>query len=70
MKCYHCHGVLRRGETSFQLARHGYHLTLERVAAWVCDQCGETMFDDQQAAALQNLMQTMDEKAESLATRT
>jgi len=67
MKCFHCQGQLRRGFTSFHVARKGYHLTLDRVAAWVCDQCGEPMFDEEQSAAVQHTLEALDRKAEDLA---
>ena len=67
MKCFHCQGQLQRGFTSFQATRQGYHLTLDRVPAWVCRQCGEAVFDEEQTAALQKTLETLDHKTEDLA---
>lgn len=66
MKCFHCQGRLQRGFTDFQATRHGYHLTLDRVPAWVCDQCGEAMFDEQQSVALQQMLKSLDQQAEEM----
>jgi len=67
MKCMYCQGRMERGTTPFELHRHGYHLTFEAVAAWVCTQCGEGYFDEAQAAALQEMIQRVDEEAKRVA---
>jgi YgiT-type zinc finger domain-containing protein len=66
MKCFYCQGQLQRGFTAFQAARKGYHLTLDRAPAWVCTQCGEAMFDENQSAALQEMLKSLDQKTEDL----
>lgn len=66
MKCFHCQGQLQRGFTSFQASRKGYHLTLDRVPAWICNQCGEAMFDEEQSTTLQKMLESLDHKAEHL----
>ena len=66
MKCCHCQGRLEPGFTAFQVTRHGYHLTLDQVPAWVCDQCGEALFDEQQSAALQQMLKSLDHQAEEM----
>jgi YgiT-type zinc finger domain-containing protein len=67
MKCLHCQGQLQRGFTDFQVTRKGYHLTLDRVPAWVCRQCGEGVFDEEQTTALQGMLESLDHKTEDLA---
>ena len=67
MKCYHCQGQLQRDFTRFQTTRKGYQLTLDRVPAWVCRQCGEALFDEEQTAALQQTLEALDHKTEDLA---
>jgi len=67
MKCIHCQGKLERGRAPFHVTRKGYHLTLENLPAWICAQCGETYFDEQQSAAIQETLQKLDEQAERLA---
>ena len=67
MKCVHWQGKLERGCAPFHATRKGYHLTLENLPAWICAQCGETYFDEQQSAAIQETLQKLDEQAERLA---
>jgi YgiT-type zinc finger domain-containing protein len=63
MKCMYCQGRMERGTTPFDLHRNGYHLTFDAVGAWVCAQCGEAYFDEAQAAALQEMIERIDEGA-------
>ncbi len=58
---------MERGRAAFQVTRKGYHLTLESLPAWVCSQCGETYFDEQQTEAIQETLRRMDKQAERLA---
>ena len=45
MNCMYCSGNMERGIVPFHTYRKGYHITLERIPAWVCAQCGEVYFD-------------------------
>jgi YgiT-type zinc finger domain-containing protein len=67
MKCIHCQGEMRRGTTPFHIDRKGCHLMLDSVPAWVCDQCGETYFEEKEADAIQDLMRSVEQKARALA---
>ena len=64
MKCLFCQGQLRKGTAPFHVDRKGCHLTLDRVPAWVCGQCGEVLFDESEVEAVQNLIRSVVEKAE------
>ena len=66
MKCVHCQGTMKRGEVPLHIDRKGCHLTLDNVAAWVCEQCGEAYFEEKQVDAIQDLVQSVEEKAQSL----
>lgn len=48
MKCHSCKGELRKGESSYTITRKGYHLIVDYVPAWVCEQCGEILFEEAQ----------------------
>ena len=67
MKCIHCQGAMRKGTTAFHVDRKGCHLTLDAVPAWVCEQCGESYFEEKEVDAIQDLVQSLEEKAEALA---
>ena len=41
MKCIYCQAQMKNGTVPYHVDRHGYHLTLDKVPAKVCSQCGE-----------------------------
>ena len=61
MKCAHCRGEMHRGGAPLQIDRIGYVLTLRSVPAWVCGQCGESCFEDEIVAALQEVVRSTDD---------
>ena len=67
MKCIHCLGEMKRGTTPFHIDRKGCHLMLDSVPAWVCDQCGETYFEEKEADAIQDLIRSIEQKTRALA---
>ena len=67
MECIHCHGTLERGHTSYTANREGYHLIIDHVPAWICKQCGETLFDEETVEAIQAMLREVDKQAEALA---
>ena len=67
MKCIHCQGEMRRDTTPFHIDRKGCHLMLDSVPAWVCDQCGETYFEEKEADAIQDLIRSIEQKTRALA---
>ena len=67
MKCIHCQGQMKRGTTPFHIDRKGCHLVLDNVPAWVCQQCGETYFEEKEVNAIQDLIMSVEEKAQVLA---
>jgi len=66
MKCIHCQGQMKRGTTPFHIDRKGCHLVLDNVPAWVCQQCGETYFEEKEVDAIQDLIMSVEEKAQVL----
>ena len=67
MKCLHCLGEMKKGETLLHIDRKGCHLTLDSVPAWVCSQCGESYFDAVEVDAIQDLIQSIEQKAQAIA---
>jgi len=67
MKCIHCQGRMQRGETPLHVDRKGCHVTLDAVPAWVCQQCGEAYFEGKEVDAIQELVESVEEKAQGLA---
>lgn len=67
MKCIHCQGQMKRATTPFHVDRKGCHLVLDSVPAWVCQQCGETYFEEKEVDAIQDLIRSIEERAQALA---
>ena len=66
MKCIYCQGEMKRSTTPFHVDRKGYHLLLDSVPAWVCEQCGEVYFEEKEVDAIQDLVKALNEKAHEL----
>jgi len=66
MECLYCKGELVRRRVSYTATRKGYHLILDDVPAWVCRQCGETLFDEETVEAIQAMLREMDARLEKL----
>jgi YgiT-type zinc finger domain-containing protein len=69
MECLHCKGKLIRGTAPFSVDRNGYHITWESIPAWVCTQCGETFFEDNEVNHIQKALQQVDHKTAALVAR-
>lgn len=67
MKCIHCQGIMKRGTAPMHIDRKGYHLTLDNVPAWICNQCGEALFEENEVDSVQELIKVIEQKAKPLA---
>ena len=67
MKCIHCQGDMRKGTTPLHVDRKGCHVLLDTVPAWVCTQCGEAYFEENEVVAIQDLINSVEQKADALA---
>ena len=67
MKCMHCRGTMTRATAPFHVDRHGYHLVLDTVPAWVCDQCGEALFEERAVETIQVAIGALDKQARQFA---
>ncbi len=67
MKCMYCQGEMARGNAPFHIDRKGVHVSLDRVPAWVCTQCGEVYFEETEVNAVQDIIRVVDEQAGKLA---
>ncbi len=66
MKCLYCQGHLTRKPVSYTVTRKSYHLILDDVPAWVCEQCGEPLFDVETVDAIQSMIQAVESRLEEL----
>ena len=62
MDCIHCHGQMKYSQAPFHVDRNGYHLVLDAVPAWVCDQCGEAYFEEREVDAIQSTIKVLDQQ--------
>jgi YgiT-type zinc finger domain-containing protein len=69
MKCVHCQGEMRKGTTPFHVDRKGCHVLLDSVPAWVCQQCGEVFFEENEVDVIQDLIISVEKKADAMAVR-
>lgn len=67
MECLHCRGNLTRKNVSYTANRMGYHLVIDNVPAWVCEQCSEPMFDEETVQAIQAMLYAVDTQREKFA---
>jgi len=66
MKCIHCKGIMKKASAPFHIDRKGCHLMLERVPAWVCEQCGEAYFEEKEVDSIQKLIHSIEQKTSEL----
>ncbi len=66
MECLYCKGTLVPRKVSYTASRRGYHLIIDDVPAWVCEQCGEPLFDEETVDAIQEVLREVDVRVEKL----
>jgi YgiT-type zinc finger domain-containing protein len=69
MECSHCKSDLEPGRTTYAADQHGYHLRLDDIPAWICQQCGEPVFEERVVEAIQHLLMRLDEGMERVCSR-
>jgi len=67
MKCIYCKAEMRRGTAPFYIDRKGLHITLDKVPAWLCPQCGETYFEEKEVDSMQALVKAIEERSQEFA---
>jgi YgiT-type zinc finger domain-containing protein len=51
---------------SVRLDRNGYHISWDAIPAWVCEQCGESLFETPEVDTIQSAIATLDRNTTSL----
>jgi YgiT-type zinc finger domain-containing protein len=49
-----------KASAPFSVDRHGYHIAWDAIPAWVCTQCGEPLFEENEVAHIQKALQQVD----------
>jgi hypothetical protein len=44
----------------YTINKSGYHLVIDDVPAWVCQQCGEPYFDGEEVDTIQEIVKAVD----------
>lgn len=55
-----------QGHSPFSVDRNGYHISWEAVPAWVCTQCGEALFEENEVNHIQKALQNIDSETLAL----
>jgi len=66
MECFHCKGKMIKGNAPFSADRDGYHISWEAIPAWVCTQCGEALFEDNEVNHIQKALQQIDQETKAI----
>ena len=66
MECYYCKGKMVKGNAPFSIDRNGYHIAWESIPAWVCTQCGEALFAENEVDHIQRALQKIDQETIAL----
>ncbi len=60
MECLYCKGTLVKTRVDYAVSRKGYHLIIDAVPAWACEQCGEPLFDEETVDVIQAVLREVD----------
>jgi YgiT-type zinc finger domain-containing protein len=69
MECLYCRSRMKRGITPFSIDRNGYHISWDAIPAWVCEQCGESLFETKEVDTIQDALTVLDRDIVSLVAR-
>ncbi len=70
MECFHCKGKMIKKNAPFSADRKGYHISWESIPAWVCTQCGEALFEENEVHHIQKALQQIDLETMALTSNT
>jgi YgiT-type zinc finger domain-containing protein len=66
MNCIYCQSIMKQGTAPLHIDKNGCHITLDNVPAWVCPQCGEAYFEEQEVDTIQDLIRNVELNAGKL----
>ena len=58
-----------KAHAPFSADREGYHISWESVPAWVCTQCGEALFEENEVNHIQKALQQIDYETTALSSK-
>lgn len=66
MKCMFCSGEMEKRKVPYSVDRKGYHLYIREVPAYVCSQCGENYFEEDEVGEIQDIIKSLEQHIEKL----
>jgi YgiT-type zinc finger domain-containing protein len=69
MECLYCKAQMKKGTAPFSIDRNGYHIWWDAIPAWVCEQCGESLFETKEVDTIQAALTVLDRDTISLVAR-
>ncbi len=66
MKCMFCGGEMEKKNVPYSVDRKGYHLYIREVPAYVCSQCGESYFEEDEVGEIQDIIKSLERHIEKL----
>jgi YgiT-type zinc finger domain-containing protein len=69
MECLYCKSKMQRGTAPFNIDRNGYHISWDAIPAWVCEQCGESLFETPEVDTIQSALAVLDRDTSSLVSK-
>jgi YgiT-type zinc finger domain-containing protein len=69
MECLYCKAQMRRSTAPFSIARNGYHISWDAIPAWMCDQCGESLFEANEVDMIQEALSVLDRETVALTSQ-
>jgi YgiT-type zinc finger domain-containing protein len=58
-----------KGSAPFSADRNGYHISWEAIPAWVCSQCGEPLFEENEVSHIQKALQQVDQETMAIKSK-
>jgi len=58
-----------KANAPFSADRDGYHISWESIPAWVCTQCGEALFEENEVDHIQKALQQIDHETMALSSK-
>ena len=63
MKCMYCQTEMKKGLVPFHIDKNGIHVILDEVPAWICPQCGEYYFEENEVNSMQELVKSIEKQS-------
>ncbi len=69
MKCLYCKAQMKKGTAPFSIDRNGDRMSWDAIPAWVCEQCGESLFETKEVDTIQAALTVLDRETVLLASK-